>query len=325
MAEQIYVGTEQGIFRLARDADSWTLQTSGLADQEIEAVAADPDGRHAIAGTHGAGLFRTADGGANWEAISAWEGSPYIRSVSYHPQNPQIVRVGTEPARVWCSRDGGANWTEEDGFTALPGCADWFLPYSPRAGAVRKIIMLDGTEETVWAAIEVGGLAESRNDGASWGISERVGQWDFPANGLHPDVHSIDIHPGQSDTIIAATGGGVFRSVDRGQSWQQVIDDYTRGVCIKADDPATVVVGPSRRVGRLGRMMVSRDGGETWQDAEQNLSFPLDRMCEHIVCDQDDVFAVVLDDAVYHAAFADLAWHPVGNGLPSPTCAAIIS
>ena len=325
MAEQIYVGTEQGVFRLARAGDGWDTQASGLADQELEAVAAHPDGRHAIAGTHGAGLFKTGDGGANWQAIAGWQGSPYIRSLAYHPHDPQIVRVGTEPARVWLSRDGGATWAEEDGFTALPGCAEWFLPYSPRAGAVRTIIMLDGGEDAVWAAIEVCGLAESRNGGESWGISEKIGQWDFPANGIHPDVHSIDIHPAQPETIMAATGGGVFRSVDRGKTFQHLIDDYTRGVCIKADDPATVVVGPSRRVGHLGRMMVSRDGGDSWRDAEQNLSFPLDRMCEHIICDAEDVFAVVLDDAVYHAAFNDLAWQPVGSGLPAPTCAAIIS
>ena len=325
MAEQIYVGTEKGLFRLKREGGDWALQASGLGDQEIEAIAAHPDGLHAIAGTHGAGLFATANAGASWEAIPGWEGSPYIRSVSYHPHDPQIVRVGTEPARVWLSRDGGATWDEEQGFTALPGCAEWFLPYSPRAGAVRTIIMLDGAAPAVWAAIEVGGLAESRNDGETWGITESVGQWEYPAQGLHPDVHSIDIHPDQPDTIMAATGGGVFRSTDHGESWQHLIDDYTRGVCIKADDPATVIVGPSRRVGRLGRMMVTQDGGETWQDAEQNLTFPLDRMCEHIICDAQDVFAVVLDDAVYHAAFADLAWKPVGSGLPAPTCAAIIS
>ena len=325
MAQQIYVGTEQGIFRLNRAGDDWVLQASGLGDNEIEAVAAHPDGLHAIAGTHGAGLFSTANAGESWEAISGWQGSPYIRSIAYHPNDPQIVRVGTEPARVWCSRDGGAMWAEERGFTALPGCAEWFLPYSPRAGAVRTIIMLDGGEAAVWAAIEVGGLAESRNEGETWGITDKIGQWEYPADGIHPDVHSIDIHPAKPDTIIAATGGGVFRSVDRGASWQHLIDDYTRGVCIKADDPSTVVVGPSRRVGHLGRMMVTHDAGDTWRDAEVNLTFPLDRMCEHIICDAQDVFAVVLDDAVYHAEFADLAWNPVGKGLPSPTCAAIVS
>ena len=325
MAEQIYVGTEQGVFRLTRGGDAWVLQASGLGDQEIEAVAAHPDGRQAIAGTHGAGLFATADAGETWEAVTGWQGSPYIRSIAYHPRDPQIVRVGTEPARLWCSRDGGATWAEESGFTALPGCAEWFLPYSPRAGAVRKIIMLDGADPAVWAAIEVGGLAGSRNDGDTWGITVKVGQWDYPNNGIHPDVHSIDINPDRPDTIMAATGGGVFRSIDRGESWQHLIDDYTRGVCIKADDPGTVVVGPSRRVGHLGRMMVTHDGGESWLDAEQNLTFPLDRMCEHIICDAQDVFAVVLDDAVYQAAFADLAWQPVGNGLPSPTCVAIIA
>ena len=325
MAEQIYVGTEKGLFRLKHEGGDWALQASGLGDREIEAIAAHPDGLHAIAGTHGAGLFATANAGASWEAIPGWEGSPYIRSVSYHPHDSQIVRVGTEPARVWCSRDGGVTWAEEHGFTALPGCAEWFLPYSPRAGAVRTIIMLDGADPMVYAAIEVGGLAGSCNDGNAWEISESVGQWDYPTGGIHPDVHSIDINHTQPDTIMAATGGGVFRSEDRGASWQHLVEDYTRGVCIKADDPNTVVVGPSRRVGQLGRVMVTNDSGKTWQDAEQGLTFPLDRMCEHIICDAQDVFAVVLDDAVYHAAFADLAWQPVGNGLPSPTCAAIIS
>ncbi len=325
MANQIYVGTEKGLFRLKREGGDWALQTSGLDDQEIEAVAAHPDGQHAIAGTHGSGLFTTSNGGESWEPVADWQGSPYIRSVSYHPRDPQVVRVGTEPARVWHSRDGGATWSEERGFAALPGCAEWFLPYSPRAGAVRKIIMLDRGEEAVWAAIEVGGLAESANDGESWDISEKIGQWDYPAHGLHPDVHSIDIHPAEPNTIMAATGGGVFRSTDRGRSWQHLIDDYTRGVCIKADDPATVVVGPSRRVGRLGRLMVTRDGGANWENAEENLTFPLERMCEHVICDAQDVFAVVLDDAVYHAGFDNLAWQPVANGLPSPTCAAICS
>ena len=113
MAEQIYVGTEQGVFRLTRGGDAWALQASGLGDQEIEAVAAHPDGRQAIAGTHGAGLFATADAGETWEAVTDWQGSPYIRSIAYHPRDPQIVRVGTEPARLWCSRDGGATWQEE--------------------------------------------------------------------------------------------------------------------------------------------------------------------------------------------------------------------
>ena len=63
MAEQIYVGTEKGLFRLKREGGDWALQASGLGDQEIEAIAAHPDGLHAIAGTHGAGLFATANAG----------------------------------------------------------------------------------------------------------------------------------------------------------------------------------------------------------------------------------------------------------------------
>ena len=70
--------------------------------------------------------------------------------------------------------------------------------------------MLDGGAAAVWAAIEVGGLAESRNDGASWDISEKIGQWEYPADGLHPDVHSIDVHPARPDIDYGGHGRRCF-------------------------------------------------------------------------------------------------------------------
>jgi len=326
MARQIYMGTEKGVYRLETAEGGWQVRSAGLTESYIEAVASHPAGQHALAGTSGQGLFATSNGGTTWEAVTTWTGSPYIRSLAYHPVDSHIVRVGTEPAQVWVSQDSGKTWEEDKGFSGLPGRDRWFLPYSPRAGAVRKLSMLPGPQAAIWAAVEVGGLAGSRDGGAHWQISKSDGGWGYPAGGIHPDVHSVDVLPDHPHLLFAATGGGVFRSRDGGETWQSVLPMYTRGICIQPTDPQTVVAGPARSVGHGGRIMVTEDSGETWRDADANLHFPLPRMCEHIVCDAEHVFAVVLDDCVYCGRFAEgLQWRPVTRDLPPPTCAAIIS
>ena len=41
-----------------------------------------------------------------------------------------------------------------------------------------------------------------------------------PEPDIHPDVHSIEVHPSSPDLVYAPTGGGFFRSLDGGQTWK---------------------------------------------------------------------------------------------------------
>ena len=94
----------------------------------------------------------------------------------------------------------------------------WFLPYSPEAGCVRGFAVHG---ERVYAAAEVGGVVRSDDGGQTWRLAH--GSDGQPAFGeprwplVHPDVHSIEVHPSSPDLVLAATGGGLYRSQDGGR------------------------------------------------------------------------------------------------------------
>ena len=132
------LGTDTGVYRLR----GGELSALGLADQRISAIHAwsNPDGTLAIlAGSYGNGLFRSEDGGGHWSPVREGLTAPAFRTIVPDPLDSGAILCGTEPARLFRSRDGGRSWHELDAIAALPGTADWYLPYSPRAGAVRNI------------------------------------------------------------------------------------------------------------------------------------------------------------------------------------------
>src|SRR5688572_20252994 len=51
-------------------------------------------------------------------------------------------------------------------------------------------------------------------------ITAQEGRW--TSLGPPGRVHSLAIHPHSAETIYAGTGAGVFKSVNRGQTWTQL-------------------------------------------------------------------------------------------------------
>jgi photosystem II stability/assembly factor-like uncharacterized protein len=106
----------------------------------VEAIAYDAfDANLVYAGTSGAGLWRSADAGATWQAISIAGVLPPvgISSVATHPNISHTVYVrlysmaaGPNPeGQLFVSQDAGLNWTElEDTFT---GALLHFAPPRP--------------------------------------------------------------------------------------------------------------------------------------------------------------------------------------------------
>ena len=113
-----------------------------------------------LAGTYGDGLFRSADGGRSWERIEAGLTASTFRFVT-------AELAGTEPARVYRSSDGGRSWQELEGITRIPGHEQWFLPYSPRAGAARNAYV---SGDRLLVAAEVAGLLRSDDGGRTLGL-----------------------------------------------------------------------------------------------------------------------------------------------------------
>lgn len=110
-------------------------------------------------------------------------------------------------------------------------------------------------------------------------------------------VVSIAAHPTDPSVVYVATaGGGVWKTIDAGQTWVPLTDDQTTlvmgAIAVARSDPLVIYAGTGEANGSddsfYGRgVLVSRDGGATW--TLQHNQFAFDRRAiAGIVVDPDD-------------------------------------
>jgi len=118
-----------------------------------------------------------------------------------------LVLAGTEPAGVFVSTDAGRSWNFDPWVLKLRDTNGWFLPYSPRAGCVRGFAVAESgpNKGRIYAAVEVGGVLITDDNGRSWRLAAGSdGKPDMNRDlgkMVHPDVHSITVHPYSSDIV----------------------------------------------------------------------------------------------------------------------------
>ena len=306
---EAFLGTTSGVHRLRDGA----LEPLGLEGRSVTALHASDDAL--LAGTYGDGLFRSADGGNSWERVDAGSMASTFRFVT-------AELAGTEPARVYRSADGGRSWEELDGVTRIPGHEQWYLPYSPRAGAARNAYV---SEDRVLVAAEVAGLLRSDDGGRTWVCEPVAGD---------EDVHHVTGHPDDRDLVYASLGsasltqpggqhGGIARSRDGARSWEKVETDYTRATIVPPARSDLVVAGPALRVGRGGRIVVSSDGGDTWEPAGRGIDVPMPDMVELFVPAPDGtVWAICSGGRLLRAAPGEWSW---SSALPPDSALSVKS
>lgn len=307
-----YLGATSGVYRMSGSE----LQSLGLAEHRVSAIYAwrDGDADVILAGTYGEGLYRSADGGLNWESVTTGITAPALRTIAPDPLDPTALLAGAEPARLYRSRDGGRTWSELEAIAALPPSDEWYLPYSPRAGAIRNVYA-PGDGARLLASVEVGGLLDSLDGGATWSISPVL---------QDDDIHHITGHPDDPKLLFASLGyavlkreadrgdyrlGGIGRSRDGGKTWTKVENDYTRATLVPRALPSLLLAGPAPRVGREGRIVVSADGGDTWQPAADGIETPMEDMVELFVEAPDDtVWAICSGGRLLRATPGEWRW-----------------
>lgn len=202
---ELVIGTTGGVAFLRGGPSAWESLFGSLEGEDVSVLRHHPGKAGTIfAGTYGNGLFRSDDGGKSWVRRDA--GQPHLRTVAFDPEDPETVYAGTEPAELYRSRDGGETWSSV-GLQGLPEAPSWSLPYSPRAGALRALLVPAGRTGLIYAGVEQGGLVKSEDGGRSWTVTE---------NGVHKDIHSLFLDEENPEILYAATGGGFFRTRDGG-------------------------------------------------------------------------------------------------------------
>ncbi len=323
MNEDLIVATSRGVYVCTHLAGGWSSPaTRGLEGQSVTSVIAREG--VILAGTRD-GVFRSDDLGRTWREASAGLTDRHVRWMAYHPDIPDFEFAGTEPAGIFVSRDGAERWRACPEVEALRQAHRWYLPYSSAAGCVRGFAIHG---RFAYAAVEVGGVLRSEDSGETWelaGGSPGVFSRTLAAS-VHPDVHSILVHPSSPDLVYAPTGGGFYRSSDGGQSWALRYNSYCRAAWVDPADPDHILLGPADDVDRNGRIEETRDGGLSWQPAGQGLDVPWRRhMVERFYQSGPELLAVLSNGELLSAPLASLAWRPILPEIEGAAAVTIMS
>jgi len=265
MPVSILIGTTKGAFIAVSD-DRRTFRLTGphCDGWPINHVVGDPQTGTIWAGGggdwHGAGVWRTTDGGQNWTlaklsrgqmdewaskdadfaAMIGWTDtpSPFGDEISqvwslHHAHG--AVYAGTKPATLLISRDAGQSWDRVDGLTDHPSRPDW---NGGAAGLVlHSVVSVPEDEDKLWVGISAAGIFATEDGGKTWDRRNRVSNAEVCEGHHHPAapsggeighcVHNMVRAPApQSDILYQQNHHGVWRSADGGRSW----DDVTTGL-----------------------------------------------------------------------------------------------
>jgi photosystem II stability/assembly factor-like uncharacterized protein len=129
----LYAGVfMEGVYRSTDDGKTWTLKKNGLGDPQnrrVSRVILHKDGtlfamicamrpaRGKPLMPEGVGLYRSRDGAETWEKVNASRLFLYPKDFAVHPQNSNVILVGTCDAGggdlsggLYRTADGGATW-----------------------------------------------------------------------------------------------------------------------------------------------------------------------------------------------------------------------
>jgi photosystem II stability/assembly factor-like uncharacterized protein len=314
----LLLATAQGVVICERESKGWRVSRRDLAESYVTSVIAQGD--TILAGTKD-GIYRSGNRGDSWQEANTGLSIKHIRWLTAHPDKPQRIFAGSEPAGIFLTKDGGLSWSSRTEVVEMREQQRWYLPYSPEAGCVRGFAFSGAYG---FAAVEVGGALLSNDYGETWTLG---GREPSSAMSLHPDVHSIATHPGSGNLVAAPTGGGFFLSTDGGLTWDnRYADCYCRAVWLDPADPDHIILGAADWVDRNGRIEETWDGGLTWSEAGSGLNTPWRTyMVERFAQVGDHLLAVLSNGKLLIATLGSLDWREllpevgdvkVASGMP---------
>ena len=227
------------------------------------------------------GIFRRTVGNGGWTALTA--GLPeasHVQAITVHPTNPDIVYLGTRSG-PYRSTNRGERWER--------------LPFPDDGTEVWSIMVHPKNPRVLYAGTSPVGVYRSDDGGDSWRKlpkatqPERVKMKSFVCR-----VMRLAADPARPDEVYAALEvGGVMRSLDAGESWEDCTSDLLKlaerpelkskidsdteiegmldghALCVSAARPGTVTLAV-----RMG-LFQSADRGSSWKSMEIGRFSPL--------------------------------------------------
>ena len=240
--------TDGGIFTTTDGGLSWTERLSG----NVYEIVQDPTLLDTFWAATSAGVYKSIDNAVGWTLQTASglpNGNTGRTEIAIAPSNSSVVYALFDGAgdTFWGTTDGGASWSQRGGDTCDGQCSyNMVLRVDPNdadvvyRGTVRIFKTVDG--------------------GLNWG--ELTNSWG-PSQQVHQDTHVLMMHPTQADTFYVGSDGGLWKSVDGGSSFTNVVGNVNitqfYAVGTGASDPESIICG-----GAQDNSSLVRTTSDTW-------------------------------------------------------------
>ncbi|MEE9555117.1 MAG: hypothetical protein V3W18_12540 [candidate division Zixibacteria bacterium] len=221
---------ERGVYRSLDGGQSWeqvlfVSDSTGAADIAINPQ--NPDvifaamwqrirgPRRRNVGGLNTGIWRSTDGGDNWELLSNGLFNPSSTNgrigLAVSPADPDYVYASmvNHPGYLrgfWRSTDGGDSWESR---LVSPGSND----FSSFGWYFGRIWAHPTDRERVYFG-----------DMNMWRSTDGGANWNTITGSMHVDMHGLFQDPNNPDYMVAGNDGGVFISSNEGNSWIKLYD-----------------------------------------------------------------------------------------------------
>lgn len=206
-----------------------------------------------------------------WEPAGPKNTAGRTLTIEVNPQNNNTIYAGSASGGLWRSYNLGMGESWEYVDTGFPVLGVSTIAFAPGDSTVMYI----GTGE-VYNYSDTGTDAAYRSTRGSYGVgilkSEDGGKsWTKSLNWSYNQQHGVwmvKVAPTDPNIVYAATTEGVFKSIDAGNSWIEVLDVIMcTDIEIYPDNPDVVVVSAGN-FGTEGKGIYhTQDGGENWKEA----------------------------------------------------------
>lgn len=170
-----------------------------------------------------------------------------INAIAFHPTHSDIIYVGAPSGGIWKTINGGTSWTSINGNLINTGVSSILVhPLNP------SIIYLGSGDRDSDDALPAG-VYKTIDGGTTW-----TAQNNTMGN---VTVGAMLMHPGDPETIIAATSDGIYKTTNGGTSWFKKASGNFKDLKFKPGNPATVY---AVQITTPSRFYISSDTGESW-------------------------------------------------------------
>jgi photosystem II stability/assembly factor-like uncharacterized protein len=267
-----------GLF-VSRDAGT-TWEHKGWRDQnKVFHSEAGADGT--IWSACGNGVLRSTDGGAAWKITTGWEVTEALK-VKVDPSDPGVIYTATAYG-IFKSTDHGETWQEKNRGLLSTFTSD---------------IVVDRRNSARLLAATEGGIYASAHRGERWALAGLKGK----------GIRTIVQDPTRAKIFWAGTeDDGVFRSDDRGKSWQSfnhgapLITVYA--IAVDPKNSNTIFLGTHE-----SGVYRSDDGGKSWQQKVAGMKNLVVHALAVLPSNPKIIFAGTINGGLYRSVDGGETW-----------------